>query len=58
MFNLQFSREEIEILNGALIALPYARVANLIDNINHQLSEQQKPKAVDCNDLVSVPCHE
>lgn len=35
--NIEFTEEELVILNKALVALPYVEVAQLISNINRQI---------------------
>lgn len=41
-FNLVFSKNQIEILNKALIELPFREVAELIDSLNKQLTENKE----------------
>lgn len=42
-FNLTVTAEEVKILSDALVQLPYFRVAELINKLNQQIQEQQKP---------------
>lgn len=44
MFNLTFSKEEMEILDEALGRMPYKVVAPLIDSINQQIRGNAEPK--------------
>ena len=44
MFNLSFNAADLQILDEALINMPYKKVAGLIDNINKQIEAQQKPE--------------
>lgn len=39
MFNLTFTAEDMQVINDALIAQPYRKVANLINKINKQIIE-------------------
>ena len=39
-----FTPEQLQIIDAALVRMPYGQVAALIAEINKQLAEQQKPK--------------
>jgi hypothetical protein len=39
--NIEFTQQQLQILNTALIELPYRVAAPLIDHINHQIKRQQ-----------------
>lgn len=41
MTNLEFTDQEMMIINSALVEMPYRVVAPLIKNINEQLAQQQ-----------------
>lgn len=38
MYNLTFTAEDMQVINDALIAQPYGKVAYLINKINKQIS--------------------
>ena len=44
---LEFTVEQIQILDKALQQMPYGMVAQLIHDINRQLAEQNKPNPPD-----------
>ncbi len=39
---LQFTDEQLRVLNDALVQLPYWKAAPLIQSINEQIAKQQK----------------
>ena len=45
---LEFTIEQMQILDRALQALPYGVVAPLIHSINQQLQAEEKAKAAEC----------
>jgi len=47
MLTLKFTESDLQILNEALVNMPYKSVAGLINSINMQLEEQiKKPDIV------------
>ncbi len=44
MITLNFTPQELAVLNDALMQMPYGRVALLVQNINKQIQEQQPPQ--------------
>jgi hypothetical protein len=42
MITLNFTPQELAVLNDALMQMPYGRVAPLVQNINKQIQEQQQ----------------
>jgi hypothetical protein len=45
MITLNFTPQELAVLNDALMQMPYGRVALLVQNINNQIqkAQQQQP---------------
>jgi alpha-D-ribose 1-methylphosphonate 5-triphosphate synthase subunit PhnG len=46
MITLNFTQQELAVLNDALMQMPYGRVAPLVQNINKQIQaaqQQQQP---------------
>jgi hypothetical protein len=39
--NIEFTQQQLQILNTAIIELPYRVAAPFIDHINHQVKRQQ-----------------
>ena len=53
MFKLTFTEAQLQIISQALVEAPFKRVAELINDINNQIAEQQKVVTIKEEDLVS-----